>query len=88
MPMLFETCRSYSLLPTRSSLRPTEIASNFSAMYPVYVAGAKLLTKLGSADLAAVAADRAAMTAGVTDSLIAQGMATYQEGYSASVVTI
>ena len=47
MPMLFETCRSYSLLPTRSSLRPTEIASNFSAMYPVYVAGAKLLTKLG-----------------------------------------
>lgn len=44
----------------------------------VYVAGAKLLTKLGSADLAAVAADRAAMTAGVTDSLIAQGMATYQ----------
>lgn len=44
----------------------------------VYVAGAKLLTKLGSADLAAVAADRAAMTAGTLDSLIAQGMAIYQ----------
>jgi transcriptional regulator with XRE-family HTH domain len=44
----------------------------------VYVAGAKLLTKLGSADLAAVAADRAAMTAGTLDSLAAQGMAIYQ----------
>ncbi len=44
----------------------------------VYVVGAKLLTKLGSADLAAVAADRAAMTAGALDSLAAQGMAIYQ----------
>ncbi len=44
----------------------------------VYVAGAKLLTKLGSADLAAVAADRAAMTAGTLDSFAAQGMAIYQ----------
>jgi transcriptional regulator with XRE-family HTH domain len=44
----------------------------------VYVAAAKLLTKLGSADLAAVAADRAAMTAGTLDSLAAQGMSIYQ----------
>jgi hypothetical protein len=35
----------------------------------VYVAAAKLLTKLGSADLAAVAAGCAAMTAGTLDSL-------------------
>jgi transcriptional regulator with XRE-family HTH domain len=48
------------------------------AYVAVYVAGAKLLTKLGSADLAAVAADRAAMTAGATDSPTAQGMAIYQ----------
>lgn len=44
----------------------------------VYVAAAKLLTKLGSADLAAVAADRAAMTAGTIDSEAAQGMSIYQ----------
>lgn len=44
----------------------------------VYVAAAKLLTKLGSADLAAVAADRAAMTAGTLDSQAAQGLAIYQ----------
>ena len=43
-----------------------------------YVAGAKLLTKLGSADMAALAADRAAMTAGSTDSSVSQGMAIYQ----------
>lgn len=43
-----------------------------------YVAGAKLLTKLGAADMAALAADRAAMTAGNTDSLVSQGMAIYQ----------
>jgi hypothetical protein len=44
----------------------------------VYVAGAKLLTKVGSGDLAAVAADRAAMAAGATDSPTAQGMSIYQ----------
>ena len=44
----------------------------------VYVAAAKLLTKLGSADLAAVDADRAAMTAGTVDSQAAQGVAVYQ----------
>jgi hypothetical protein len=44
----------------------------------VYVAAAKLLTKLGSADPAEVAADRAAMTAGTVDSQAAQGMAIYQ----------
>lgn len=43
-----------------------------------YVAAAKLLTKLGIADLAAVTADRAAMTAGSIDSPVAQGMAIYQ----------
>lgn len=48
------------------------------AYVSVYVACAKLLTKLGSGDLAAVAADRAAMVAGVTDSPEAQGMAIYQ----------
>ena len=48
------------------------------AYVSAYVAGAKLLTKLGSGDLAALAADRAAMAAGATDSLAAQGMAIYQ----------
>jgi hypothetical protein len=48
------------------------------AYVAVYVAGAKLLTKLGSGDLAAIAADRAAMTAGATDSPTAQGMSIYQ----------
>jgi transcriptional regulator with XRE-family HTH domain len=43
-----------------------------------YVAGAKLLTKLGAGDMAALAADRAAMTAGSTESLVSQGMAIYQ----------
>ncbi len=43
-----------------------------------YVVGAKLLTKLGVADMAALAADRAAMSAGNTGSLISQGMAIYQ----------
>jgi transcriptional regulator with XRE-family HTH domain len=38
-----------------------------------YVAGAKILTKVGAADLATLAADRAAMTAGNTDSLVSQG---------------
>jgi len=47
-----------------------------------YVAGAKLLTKLGAADMAALAADRAAMTAGNTESLVSQGMATKEKlGY-------
>jgi hypothetical protein len=44
----------------------------------VYVAAAKLPTKLGSADLAAVAADPAAMTACTVDSRAAQGVAIYQ----------
>ncbi len=44
----------------------------------VYVAAATLLTKLGSADLAAVAADRAAMTAGTLELQTAQGTAIYQ----------
>jgi hypothetical protein len=48
------------------------------AYVSAYVIAAKLLTKLGSADLAAVAADRAAMKAGATDSLTAQGMSIYQ----------
>lgn len=48
------------------------------AYVSAYVVAAKLLTKLGSAELAAVTADRAAMTAGETDSLTAQGMAVYQ----------
>jgi transcriptional regulator with XRE-family HTH domain len=48
------------------------------AYVSAYVIAAKLLTKLGSADLAAVAADRAAMKAGATDSLTAQGVSIYQ----------
>jgi transcriptional regulator with XRE-family HTH domain len=44
----------------------------------VYVVASKLLTKLGVGDLGAVTADRAAMTAGRTDSPVAQGMAIYQ----------
>jgi Helix-turn-helix domain len=44
----------------------------------VYVAAAKLLTKLGEAELATIAADRAAIAAGTTGSLAAQGMAIYQ----------
>ncbi len=43
-----------------------------------YVVAAKLLTKLGVADMASLAADRAAMSAGSTDSLVSQGMAIYQ----------
>lgn len=43
-----------------------------------YVATAKLLTKLGGADLAVLAADRAAMAAGNTDSLVSKAMAIYQ----------
>lgn len=43
-----------------------------------YVVGSKLLTKLGVSDLAAVTADRAAMTAGGIDSPAAHGMAIYQ----------
>lgn len=48
------------------------------AYITAYVVGAKLLTKLGAADLAIVAADRAASAAGETDSLAAQGLAAYQ----------
>ena len=44
----------------------------------VYVVASKLLTKMGVGDLGAVTADRAAMAAGRTDSLVAQGMAIYQ----------
>jgi hypothetical protein len=44
----------------------------------VYVAAAKLFTKLGATELATLAADRAAITAGATGSLAAQGMAVYQ----------
>jgi hypothetical protein len=44
----------------------------------VYVVASKLLTKLGVGDLGAVTADRAAMAAGRSDSLVAQGMAIYQ----------
>ena len=43
-----------------------------------YVLAAKLLTKLGAADLALVAADRSAMASLDTDSFTAQGMAAYQ----------
>ena len=44
----------------------------------VYVVASKLLTKLGVGDLGAVTADRAAMAAGRTDSVVAQGLAIYQ----------
>jgi Helix-turn-helix domain len=44
----------------------------------VYVGAAKLLTKLGAAELATIAADRAAVAARTADSLAAQGMAAYQ----------
>jgi transcriptional regulator with XRE-family HTH domain len=44
----------------------------------VYVVCAKLLTKLGSRDLAAIVADRAVMAAGVQGSLASQGLAIYQ----------
>lgn len=44
----------------------------------VYVAAAKLLTKLGAADLAMVAADRAATGAMTANSDAARGMAAYQ----------
>ena len=68
------------LLEAADCMRMTANGSRDSllAYVSVYVACAKLLTKLGSGDLAAVAADRAAMVAGVTDSLDAQGMAIYQ----------
>jgi transcriptional regulator with XRE-family HTH domain len=43
-----------------------------------YIAAAKLLTKLGVTDLAAVAADRAATVATETESLADRGLAAYQ----------
>jgi tetratricopeptide (TPR) repeat protein len=43
-----------------------------------YVVAAKLLTKLGAADLAIVAADRCATAAADADSLSARGLAAYQ----------
>jgi transcriptional regulator with XRE-family HTH domain len=43
-----------------------------------YVAAAKLLTKLGVADLAGIAADRAATAASDADSLNARGVTAYQ----------
>jgi len=43
-----------------------------------YVVAAKLLTKLGAADLAMLASDRAANKALETDSAVARGMAAYQ----------
>lgn len=43
-----------------------------------YVVAAKLLTKLGAADLAMLAADRAANRALETDSAVARGMSAYQ----------
>jgi len=48
------------------------------AYVAVYVASAKLLLKLGSTDLATLAADRAAVAAASTASAIAQGMAAFQ----------
>ena len=48
------------------------------AYVSVYVAAAKLLTKVGSGDLAAVTADRAAVAASTTDSPAAHGLAVYQ----------
>lgn len=44
----------------------------------VYAAASRLLTKLGVGDLGAVTADRAAMAAARTESLVAQGVAMYQ----------
>jgi tetratricopeptide (TPR) repeat protein len=44
----------------------------------VYVVAAKLLTKLGAADMAMLAADRCATAAVDADSLSARGMAAYQ----------
>jgi len=49
-----------------------------SVYVSAYVAAAKLMTKLGVTDLAAVAADRAATIAVEADSLAARGMAAYQ----------
>ena len=48
------------------------------AYVSAYVAAAKLVTKLGAADLAILAADRAATAALEADSLLARGMAGYQ----------
>jgi tetratricopeptide (TPR) repeat protein len=43
-----------------------------------YILAAKLLTKLGATDVAALAADRAATAAASTDSLVSRGAAAYQ----------
>ena len=48
------------------------------AYVSAYVVAAKLVTKLGAADLAILAADRAATAAVNADSLTARGMAAYQ----------
>jgi hypothetical protein len=56
----------------------TDLRDTLLAYVSAYVVAAKLLTKLGMADMASLAADRAAMSAGSTDSRVAQGMALYQ----------
>src|SRR6266516_4117563 len=59
--------------------QPARDRAEFLPAYvSAYVGAAKLLTKLGVADLAAVAADRAATIAVEANSLAARGMAAYQ----------
>jgi transcriptional regulator with XRE-family HTH domain len=60
--------------PPNGSERRESLLSYVSA----YVVAAKLVTKLGSADLAILAADRAAQVAVEADSHVARGMAGYQ----------
>ena len=62
----------------RASTNGLDRLETLLAYVSAYVVGAKLLTKLGVADMAALTADRAAMTAGNTNSLVSQGMAIYQ----------
>lgn len=73
MPDLLNQADALSL--TGRGAEPREASLAYTS---AYVVGAKLLTKLGVSDLAAVTADRAAMMAGRIDSQAAHGMAIYQ----------
>lgn len=62
----------------RATTNGSDLRDTILVYVSAYVAGAKLLTKVGVADMASLAADRAAMSAGDTDSLVSRGMAIYQ----------
>lgn len=75
MTMLPEVLGAVEQFPERPDGQHREA---LLAYVSAYVAAAKLVTKLGAADLAILAADRAATAALEADSVVARGMAGYQ----------